>query len=415
MSYLSTAASDLVDILRIGHKGDGETADGLYVPFTVPGDRLRIERAGDYANVLEIVTPGPTRTAPKCRHFGICGGCALQHVQADAYRGWKREQVVHTLGQRGIHDVDVAPAIAVAPGTRRRAVLAAKVTSEGLVLGFQERASHFIVNVLECPVLHPKLAELLPRLRESLKGELSARGQAEIGLTLTESGIDMTLGLPGANVDVKQRLRLTKLAADLDLARLTVNEELVAQSRPPLMRWANVDVAFPSGAFVQAVAEAEAAMQTLVIEYVGKAKRVADLFAGCGALTFPLARTTAVAAYDSEADAIAALGTAARATQGLKPVTAERRDLFRRPLLKPELDAFDAVVIDPPRAGAKAQFETLAKSSVRRVAAVSCNPATFARDARILIDGGYRLSRVTPIDQFLWSAHIELVALFERS
>lgn len=414
MSYLS-APSDLVDIVRIGHKGDGETADGLYVPFTVPGDRLRIERAGDYASVVDIVSPGATRAKPKCHHFGVCGGCALQHVEANAYRDWKREQVVHALGQRGIHDVDVAPIVTVEPNTRRRAVLSAKVTSEGLVLGFQERASHFIVDVVDCPVLHPKLMALLPQLRAVLRGELSARGQGEIGLTLTESGVDMTLGLPGADVDVKQRLRFTKLAADLDLARLTVNEELVAQSRPPVMRWANVDVAVPAGAFVQAVAEAETAMQALAFEYTAKAKRVADLFAGCGALTFPLARTSAVAAYDGEADAIAALGNAARATQGLKPVTAERRDLFRRPLLKPELDQFDAIVMDPPRAGAKAQAEQLAKSSVRRIAAVSCNPATFARDARILLDGGYRLARVTPIDQFLWSAHIELVALFERT
>jgi 23S rRNA (uracil1939-C5)-methyltransferase len=181
------------------------------------------------------------------------------------------------------------------------------------------------------------------------------------------------------------------------------------------MRWGDIDVAIPAGAFVQAVAEAESAMQSLVAESVGDAKRVVDLFAGCGAFTFPLARRASVACFDSDGDAVAALAVAARGAKGLKPITGERRDLFRRPLLAQELDAFDAVVIDPPRAGAKAQCEQLAKSKIRRIAAVSCNPATFARDARILIDGGYRLGRVTPIDQFLWSAHIELVAHFERT
>lgn len=415
MTTEPTTTAEFVDIVRVGHKGDGETAEGVYVPFTVPGDRVRIERAGEFARLVNVISPGPTRVKPKCQHFGLCGGCALQHVNTTAYNEWKREQVIHALAQRGIENADVAPIVTVQPNTRRRAVLSAKVTREGVVIGFQERASHFIVDVRECPVLHPTLMALIPKLRTKLGDEMSNRGQAEIGLTLTETGVDMTLGLPDTNIDVKKRQSLTRLASDLDLARLTVNEELVAQSRPPVMRWANVDVALPAGAFVQAVAEAEAAMQALAIDYIGKAKRVADLFAGCGALTFPLARQSAVAAYDSEADAIAALGQAARATQGLKPVTAERRDLFRRPLLKPELDAFDAIVMDPPRAGAKVQAEQLAKSQVRRIAAVSCNPATFARDARILIDGGYRLSRVTPIDQFLWSAHIELVALFERT
>jgi 23S rRNA (uracil1939-C5)-methyltransferase len=305
--------------------------------------------------------------------------------------------------------------ITVAPATRRRAVLAARLTTKGVVLGFQERMSHFIVDVRECPVLHPDLAALIPRLRESIARELPARGQAEIGVTLTASGIDLTLGLPATTIDAARRTRLANLAAELALARLTVNGELAAQTRAPVMRWSDVDVAIPPGAFVQAVAEAEVVMQSRVAESLGDAKRVADLFAGCGAFTLPLARRATVFAFDSDGDAIAALTAAARNAKGLKPVTAERRDLFRRPLLTAELDTFDAVVIDPPRAGAKAQCEQLAASKVRRIAAVSCNPATFARDARILIDGGYRLAHVTPVDQFLWSAHIELVAHFERN
>jgi 23S rRNA (uracil1939-C5)-methyltransferase len=404
-----------VDIIRIGHRGDGETADGLYVPFTVPGDRVAVEAEGERGRIVEILTPGPTRSDPACRHFGVCGGCALQHLEATAYRAWKREQIVHALAQRGITDVEVAPLVAIGPGTRRRAVFAARLTTKGVVLGFQERMSHFIVDVHECPILHPDLAALIRRLREAIAPELPMRGQAEIGLTLTATGVDMTLGLPATTIDAARRTRLANLAAALGLARLSVNGELAAQSRAPVMRWGGVEVAIPPGAFVQAVAEAEAAMQAIVSESVGEAKRIADLFAGCGAFAFHLARQAAVACFDSDGDAIAALTAAARNSKGLKPVAAERRDLFRRPLLAQELDAFDAVMIDPPRAGAKAQCEQLAASKVRRIAAVSCNPATFARDARILIDGGYRLGRVTPVDQFLWSAHIELVAHFERN
>jgi 23S rRNA (uracil1939-C5)-methyltransferase len=403
-----------VDILRIGHRGDGETADGLYVPFTVPGDKVTIETNGDRARVVAILDPGPTRAAPACKHFGVCGGCALQHVEAAAYREWKREQVVQALAQRGIVGVDVAPVVAIASATRRSAVLAARLTRSGVVLGFQERFRHFIVDVEECPVLHPRLAALLPKLRAGLEGELSTRGQAEIGLTLTDTGVDTVLGLPNIDLDQKRRTQLASLAAVLALTRLTVNGELLAQAHTPTLRWGDVAVALPPGAFVQAVAEAERAMQTLVVEILQGAKRIADLFSGCGAFTFPLARHAAVAAFDSDADAIAALAAAAQRAQGLKPVTAERRDLFRRPLLAAELDKFDAVVIDPPRAGAKAQTEQLAASKVRTIAVVSCNPATFARDARALIEGGYALKRVTPIDQFLWSPHVELVAHFAR-
>jgi 23S rRNA (uracil1939-C5)-methyltransferase len=248
-----------------------------------------------------------------------------------------------------------------------------------------------------------------------LVGILPDSGRAEIDITRTDTGIDMTLGLPRVEVDGPLRTKLAAVAAKLELARQTVNGELVAQTHAPAIRWAGVEVTPPPGSFLQAVPEAERALQDLVVAGVGAAQRTADLFSGCGAFTFALARHGAVSAFDSETDAIAALTTAARNAQGLKPIAAERRDLFRRPLLARELDAFDAVVLDPPRAGAKAQSEQLALSKVRRIVSVSCAPATFARDARILIDGGYALTRVTPIDQFLWSPHIELVAVFERS
>ncbi len=402
-----------VEILRIGHKGDGETGQGVFVPFTVPGDKAAVADDGDRVRIVELVVKGPTRATPPCKHFTFCGGCALQHVEAEAYRAWKQEQVVQALAQRGITDVEVAPLVAVAPRTRRRAVLTAKLVEGAVMIGFQERGSHHIVDMAECHVLHPDLFALVAKLRAQLASILPEHARAEIDIMRADNGIDMSLGVGRTTLDPALRSKLANLAAQLGLVRLTVNGELVAQSTPPIIRWAGAEVTPPPGAFLQAVPEAEEILQSLVTEAVGKAKRVADLFAGCGAFTFALARHAAVAAFDSETDAIAAL-TAARNAPGLKPITAERRDLFRRPLLQHELDAFDAVVIDPPRAGAKAQAEQLATSKVKTIAAVSCSPATFARDARILIDGGYKLKSVTPVDQFLWSPHIELVAIFGR-
>lgn len=403
-----------LEILRIGHKGDGETAEGVFVAFTVPGDKVIVEGQGDRARIVDLAAKGPTRTAPVCKHFTFCGGCALQHVEPEAYRAWKRDQVVQALAQRGITDVDVAPLVSFAPRTRRRAVLTAKLVDGTVMIGFQERGSHHIVDMNECHILHPDLFALVVKLRHALAPLLPEHARAEIDILRADNGIDMSLGIGRTTLDGALRTKLASLATALGLVRLTVNGELVAQSAPPIIRWAGAEVTPPPAAFLQAVPEAEASLQSLVTDAVGKAKRVADLFAGCGAFTFALARHAAVAAFDSETDAIAAL-TAARNAPGLKPITAERRDLFRRPLLKHELDAFDAVVIDPPRAGAKAQAEQLTTSKVKTIAAVSCSPATFARDARILIDGGYKLKSVTPIDQFLWSPHIELVAVFERS
>ncbi len=403
-----------VEILRIGHKGDGETAEGVYVPFTVPGDQVTVEGEGDRARIVEVLSPGPSRMAPACKHFTVCGGCALQHVEASAYRAWKHEQVVTALAQRGITNVDVAPLVPVAPSTRRRAVLTAKLVNGAVMIGFQERGSHHIVDMAECHVLHPELFAIIAPLRQALANILPEHARAEIDVLRADNGIDVSLGIGRFTLDGGTRTRLAAIASDLRLLRLLVNGELIAQAAAPVIRWSGVDVATPPAVFLQAVPEAEAALQSLIAAAVGKAKRIADLFAGCGAFTFPLARHAAVAAYDNEAGAIEALVAAARNVQGLKPITAERRDLFRRPLLASELEKFDAVVIDPPRAGATAQTEQLAKSKVARIAAVSCNPATFARDAKTLIDGGYKLESVTPVDQFLWSPHIELVAHFAR-
>ncbi len=409
-----TSPTHEVEIFALGHQGDGETAEGLYVPYTVPGDRVRAEFDGIRGRLVDILVPGPARKQPPCKHFGACGGCAVQHLSAEFYRDWKVGQIREALAQRNITGVEMKPLIAVAPRSRRRATLSAKQTRDGLVLGFQERGSTFIVDIEECHVIDRRLEQLVPQLREALAGELPRSGQCEIGLTLTDTGIDMTLGLPGVEMDGPRRTRLAMLATQLHLARLTANGDMVAQTHAPALKWAGVHVSPPPGAFLQAVPSAELAMQELVVRGADNARKVADLFAGCGTFTFPLAKASAVWAFESDMDAVGALKEAAKHAHGSKPVTAERRDLFRRPLLNTELEAFDAIVLDPPRAGAKAQCEHLAQAKVKRVMMVSCSPATFARDARTLVDGGFKLREITPIDQFLWAPHIELVARFER-
>lgn len=412
---MSALPGSAVTILRVGHKGDGETADGTFVPYTLEGEEIAIDQDVDGSNIIRIVKPSPHRVEPTCRHFGVCGGCSLQHMEAGAYREWKRQQVIIALEQRGLTGVNVEPTVAIAPGTRRRASMSARRTSDGVVLGFHERGSHFIADMEMCPVLHPDLLKIVPRLRGALAEELPDRGSSEIMLTLTDTGIDAFFGIPGLKLDRDQRTRFAILADRLRIVRMTINGEMILQSAPPAMTWGPASVDIPAGVFLQATREAEATMLTHISEDLAKSRKIADLFSGCGAFTLPLAKTHAVSAYDSETDAITALGNALRATQGLKPTMAERRDLFRRPLLKHELDAFDGVVIDPPRAGARSQVEQLATSKVQRIASVSCNPATFARDARILIDGGYQLKVVRPIDQFLWTPHIELTALFAKN
>jgi 23S rRNA (uracil1939-C5)-methyltransferase len=409
-----TSATREVEIFALGHQGDGETAEGLYVPYTVPGDRVRAEFDGIRGRLIDIVVPGPARAVPPCKHFGICGGCAVQHLSETFYREWKTEQIRHALAQRSITDFEMKPLVAVAPRSRRRATLSAKQTREEIVLGFQERGSNFIVDMEECHVLDRRLEQLVPQLRAALAGELPHSGQCEIGLTVTDTGIDLTLGLPNIEIDGARRTRLAKLATQLHLARLTVNGDMVAQTHAPSLKWAGVYVSPPPGAFLQAVPSAEQAMQSLVVHGAGNARKVADLFAGCGTFTFPLAKASAVTAYESDVDAVGALKEASKHVQGLKPITVERRDLFRRPLLNTELEVFDAVILDPPRASAKAQCEHLAQAKVKRVTMVSCSPATFARDARTLIDGGFKLREVTPVDQFLWATHVELVAQFQR-
>ena len=399
--------------MRLAHGGDGVTADGLFVPYTVPGDVVQIAREGTRGRIVEILTPGPARIRPPCKHFGTCGGCALQHVAHDAYLAWKREQVVTTLAQRGFDNAPVGEIVSVPPATRRRANFKARAGNDGVQLGFYAPNSRRLVDIHECHILVSALQKLIAPLRAALGNVLALNESTELLATAVDAGIDLSLKLKRSR-SPDFLMALSDLANALRLARLASNGEVVAQRAQPMLRVGKFEVALPVEPFLQPSAEGELILQHFVVDAVAGAKRVADLFAGCGTFALILAQDRRVHAVDSGGAMIEALGAAARVSGAGAAVTTEARDLFRRPLLAPELERFDAVVLDPPRPGAKAQSEALANSKVPRVVYVSCNVASFARDARILCKGGYRLMRVTPIDQFVWSPHVELAAVFER-
>lgn len=412
------AAPQTLTIARLGAQGDGiaETAAGpVYVPFALPGETVRALVEGERARLVEVVTASPERVAPVCRHFTACGGCVAQHMAPDAYAGWKTEQVVAAFRARGL-EVRSEPLVSVGLGARRRVTLAAERDSANAVrLGFHAAGTHDIVAIDECPVAAPRIVAALDALRRLVEPLLPRREAVRVAVTACDNGLDVDVGGVSRELKADLRARLAADAATAGLARLSVGGDPVVAMAPPRIVCAGVDVQPAPGAFLQAAANAEALMAELIVAALPrKRKRVADLFCGVGAFSFALARHVSVAAYDGDAAAIATLQAAQRHAQGLKPIAARVRDLFREPLSRKELEEFDAVVLDPPRAGAKDQAEALAKSKVGTVIAVSCNPATLARDVRLLVDGGYRLERVAPIDQFLYSAHIEAVAVLRR-
>ena len=404
--------SDTVEILRLAHAGDGVTADGFFVPYTVPGDVVRIARVGARARMETIVAPGRSRISPLCRHFGRCGGCALQMMAHEPYLAWKRELVTLALKQRGFPNPPVEEILAVPPGTRRRAIFKARIEATGVSVGFYQSGTRNLVDVEQCPVLRPQLADLVAPLKARLAGILRPGETAELHATATDTGVDLSIKLKRAR-SPDLLASLAELTSALNLARLSWNGETVAAETAPSLRIGRFTVALPPECFLQPTKEGEQILQALIGEALGAARSVADLFSGCGTFALSFADGRVVRAVDNAASQIDSLAAAAKA--GGANVTAEMRDLFRRPLIASELTRFNAVVLDPPRPGAAAQVQALAHSIIPLVLYVSCNPASFARDARTLCDGGYRLVRVVPLDQFLWSPHVELFAYFTRA
>lgn len=348
-----------------------------------------------------------------CRHFGTCGGCAFQDVPDEAYRDQKRARIVQALARHRLDAARVDPPASVPPATRRRAAMAAQKRGGSVMLGFRAARSHDIVDFEECLVLAPALARLIAPLRRVLGEILGESEDAEVRLTEAENGIDIGLRLERSAGPPRNTV-LARWAEQHDVARLVLNGEVAAQLRAPQVAFSGVRVELPPDCFLQPTLEGEQILQQAVQHFAKGAGHVADLFAGCGTFALSLARHARVHAVDSDDAALAALLQGARKTSKLKPVTTECRDLFRHPLVARELECFEMIVLDPPRAGAQSQIEAIAASRLKRIAYVSCNPESFARDARILAGGGYRIAQVLPVDQFLWSSHIELVALLDR-
>jgi 23S rRNA (uracil1939-C5)-methyltransferase len=348
-----------------------------------------------------------------CRHFGTCGGCTYQDLADDAYRALKRASVVDALARHGLADVDVAEIIEVAPATRRRAAFKSAKRNGAVLLGFHAAPSHDIVDMRECLVLTPSLFALVPSLR-AMMAELLDEGQkADLFVTETQNGADVAIRW-SRRLDPTTVAALAHWATKMKLARITANGEPAAELAAPSVRFGTATVVLPAEAFLQPTSSGEAILQEMVAASLKGVKSVIELFAGCGTFALVLAEQSRVHAVEQDRLALEALAQASRATSGLKPVTTEKRDLYKRPVTPPELARFDAVLLDPPRAGASAQARELAQSKIRRIVYVSCNPESFARDARILAAANFRLGTVQPVDQFLWSSHIELVAAFRR-
>lgn len=409
-----------VDLLieAVGGEGDGVAQGPRFVPFTLPGERVRASGGGDRLALIEVLEPSADRVEPPCPHFLSCGGCALQHWAHAPYLAWKVERLAGTLARQHIETEILGP-FAAAPATRRRLALhARKGTAQAARLGYKARKSWDLVDIAVCPIADPRLQAALPALKR-LAAPLfeHPKSAPTLHVTLTDTGLDVDISgveRKSGGLSADARMQIAERAADADFARVTLDGEVAYMARQPTVRLGPATVALPAGAFLQATREAEAAMAAFVGEAAAGASRIADLYCGVGTFTFRLAEIAPVLAADFAPEAIRALSGALASAPGLKGVTAEARDLVRRPVLAEELKRIDVAVFDPPRAGAAEQTAELARSSLARIIGVSCNAATFARDARTLIDAGFRLERILPVDQFLWSPHIELVGVFQR-
>lgn len=402
-----------VTIERLGQHGDGVAPGPIFVPLALPGEVVSGTQNGTALTDIRIDTPSADRVSPPCPHFRSCGGCQMQHGSDKLVADWKRDIVAVALNQHGI-ETDLRPTVTSPDTSRRRATFAARRTKKGAMAGFHARKSDAVIPVPDCVLVTSAVRAGLP-LAEDLAVTGASRKTA-LAVTVTESleGLDVAVA-GGKPLDGPLRIALAALCEQYKLARLTWEDELIGMRVPPAQLMGKARVVPPPGAFLQATSHGQRVLTALVTEIVGSAKSVVDLFAGCGTFALPLSENAEVHAVEGSTDMLAALDAGWRHAPELKRVVTETRDLFRRPLLPDELARFDAAVIDPPRAGAASQIAELAAAKVPVIAHVSCNPQTFARDAETLCKAGYVLDWVQPVDQFRWSAHVELVGAFRLS
>ncbi|SFE37839.1 class I SAM-dependent RNA methyltransferase [Roseivivax sediminis] len=400
-------------IERLGHRGDGIAPGPLYVPGTLPGEEVSGALEGDTIPAPKIVTPSADRVAPPCKHARACGGCQLQHASDGFVAAWKLDVVRAALAAHGL-TAPMRPVATSPAQTRRRATLSARRTKTGALAGFHRKRSDEIVAIPECRVLHPDIAGALPLAEAVARLGASRKGEIAVQITRSADGLDVAV-TGGKPADAALRSALADIARDHDLARLSWDADETLERRAPAVKLGTARVVPPPGAFLQATPEGEAALQDAVAEATDGARHIVDLFAGCGTFTLPLASRASVHAVEAGRDMLAALDRGWRHAHGLRQVTTEARDLFRNPLPAVDLARFDAAVIDPPRAGAEAQIAELAEAGPARIAHVSCNPVTFARDCATLARAGYGINWLQVVDQFRWSAHVEIVAQLSRT
>lgn len=398
------------EITRLGQQGDGIADGPVYAPLTLPGEVVTGTLDGNRLTDIRIEIPSPDRVSAPCRHFRSCGGCQLQHASDDFVAGWKTDVVATALGAHGI-EAEFLPIHTSPPQSRRRATFAARRTKKGAMAGFHAKGSDVVVEIPDCHLLHPDLMTALPVAQALAIIGASRKNGISVAATLSQNGLDIAVS-GGKLLDGPLRIELAHLSERHDLARLAWEDEVIATRHAPEQVFGPARVQPPPGSFLQATAAGQAALLAEVARITEGAKKIVDLFAGCGTFSLPLAAMAEVHAVEGDGAMIGALDAAWRKTSGLKPLTHEVRDLFRQPLLPDELVRFDAAVIDPPRAGAQAQVAELCQTGIPRIAYVSCNPTSFARDAAALIAAGYRLGPVRVVDQFRWSTHVELVAEF---
>ena len=400
-------------ITRLGIYGDGIADGPVFAPMTLPGEVVSGTRDGATLTDVRIVTPSEHRVTPPCRHFKSCGGCQLQHAADPLVAAFKTDIIAQALAAQGL-TTDIRPIVTSPAQSRRRASFAARRTKKGAMSGFYGRASGTVVEIPDCQLVTPEV--LAARDIAEALAELGGSRKATLSVTVTTSRVGLDIQVSGGKpIDGPLRITLAGLCDSRGFARLTWEDEVIAQRAPPVQRFGVADVCPPPGAFMQATAHGEAHLLAAVQEAVEGAKRIVDLFAGCGTFTLPLAKNAEVFAVEGEAQMIAAMDKGWRMAKGLKTVTHAARDLYRRPLLPDEFYKYDAVVMDPPRAGAEAQTAELVRSDIARVAYVSCNPVTFARDVAQMVAGGFTLDWVQPVDQFRWSSHVELAAQLSRN
>lgn len=408
--------NEIVKIEKLGHQGDGLaiTAHGnVFVPFTLGGEEAEISGKSTRKQLVEITKASDVRVDPVCKHFGECGGCQLQHFSPVPYQAWKRQLVVDALSAEGIVG-EVEPLISFPAGKRRRAVFSASHSGDGVNFGFSTKATHTIINIDECPVLIEDISSKFDLIKNVIRPILPANGTTAVHVLASDTGLDIYLDSTNPPNE-KSCQAAMRLALKAGIARLSIGDETLVETKRPSLNMGIASVNPPAGTFVQAIAMAEKAMVEIVCEHLKKCKKVADLFCGAGTFSLPLAESSTVFSCESDAAALSSLNDAWRATGGaLKAITTDKRDLYVRPVMAGELKKIQGVVFDPPRAGAEAQAKQLALSKVRKIAAVSCNPTTLARDLAILIAGGFKVERIVALDQFVYTPHVEVAVLLGR-